>query len=464
MVFSSLEFLFWFLPFCLLTYAVAKKHVKNLVLLFFSVAFYAYGVQETPAYLLLITGSVALNYLFGCLIADCPRAKKLWLSLGLLWDFGCLFLFKYADFFIRTTNQIGHTAFASLRLVLPLGISFFTFQISSYLLDVYRGTMKPERSIVSLATYILLFPQLIAGPIVRFSDVKRELHIRSVQFQDFLDGSELFVIGLAKKVLLANQLSGLWRDLDAVGYESISTPAAWMGIVAYSLQIYFDFSGYSQMAIGLGRMFGFHFPTNFRHPYISCSMTEFWRRWHITLGAWFREYVYIPLGGNRKGKARTYLNLLVVWVMTGFWHGADWNFLLWGLLLYILLVIEKAGLGKFLEQHRLYGHLYMMLWIPLSWLVFAVSDLQQIGVYFLKLFGLGGDTLFAADYLSYLRTYWAFIAVGCLFSTRIPDVLYRKLKKTRASVLRYGLLICALSLSVYCMYQGMNDPFLYFRF
>lgn len=447
-----------------MTYAVTKKHTKNMVLLFFSVAFYAYGVQETPEYLLLMTASVLINWLLSGWIASFRRGRKFLLFLGLLWDFGCLFVFKYADFFIQNINRFAKKEIPLTNFVLPLGISFFTFQVASYLIDVYRRRVKPERSIICLATYILCFPQLIAGPIVRFSDIKKELHVRSVSARDFLDGMEIFIIGLAKKVLIANQLAGLWRDLDAIGYESVTTLAAWLGIVAYSLQLYFDFSGYSQMAIGLGRMFGFHFPANFKHPYVSCTMTEFWRRWHITLGTWFREYVYIPLGGNRCGKLRTYFNLLVVWMLTGFWHGADWNFLIWGFLLFLLIAIEKAGLGRFLEQHRLCGHLYMMFWIPMTWLVFAVTDLKQICVYIQKLFGLGSEPLFPTDYIGYFKIYGAFLGIGILFSTRLPEKIYRKLRKSHLGFVRYVFLAGLLALSGYCMYRGMNDPFLYFRF
>ncbi len=467
MVFSSFEFLFWFLPFCIIVYALSRKQSKNLVLLFFSIVFYAYGAMETPAYLWLILISVVINWLCGLFIGRKDKLRKMWLILGLSWDFGCLFVFKYTDFFLRNLNVLPFVHLPLTNLVLPLGISFFTFQIASYLIDVYRGTVQAETSLINVGTYILLFPQLIAGPIVRFSDIQKELHSRTVRRQEFLEGLQLFIIGLGRKVLLANMLGGLWSDLDAIGYESISTRAAWMGIAAYSMQLYFDFSGYSQMAIGMGLMFGFHFPQNFNHPYLSCTMTEFWRRWHMTLGRWFREYVYIPLGGNRKGKKRTYLNMLAVWTLTGFWHGADWNFIFWGMLLFCLIAVEKAGLGAFLNKHRFLGHLYMLFWIPMSWLLFAVSDLKEIGIYLSKLFGFGSPALMPTDYINYFGTYGKFLLIGLLFCTAAPQNLYRRLQKSKwqyAPAACTVLMILIFGASAFCIYKGLNDPFLYFRF
>ena len=465
MVFSSLHFLLWFLPFCVFVYMLARNRSKNLVLLFFSIVFYAYGATENPAYLYLILCSVVINWIIGILMDGRSPGRKYWLVLGLVWDFGCLFIFKYLDFFIRIFNYIPPVHLPLTNLVLPLGISFFTFQIASYLIDVYRREVKVEYSLVDLGTYILMFPQLIAGPIVRFSDVQKELHERETAWEDFIEGLQLFIIGLGRKVLLANQLSNLWKDLADVGYESVSTPAAWMGIAAYSMQLYFDFSGYSQMAIGMGRMFGFHFPQNFNHPYLSTTMTEFWRRWHMTLGTWFREYVYIPLGGNRRGKGRMYFNMLVVWTLTGFWHGADWNFILWGMLLFLLLSVEKSGLGKLLTEKRWLGHLYMLFWIPMSWLLFAISDMSQLSVYFRKLFGGGGETLMANDWVKYAGLYGKFLVIGLLFCIDIPEKLYRKAQKSRYAVyICTPLMLAVLAGAFYCIWMGMNDPFMYFRF
>ena len=465
MVFSSFDFLLWFLPFCVIVYLLARKQSKNLVLLFFSIVFYAYGAMDIPAYLYLILISVVVNWIVGMLIGRQDKLKKVWLALGLCWDFGCLFVFKYADFFIGNLNRIPFVNLPLTNLVLPLGISFFTFQIASYLIDVYRNQVDVEYSLVDLGTYILMFPQLIAGPIVRFSDVQKELHHRQTRTDEFWQGVQLFIIGLGRKVLLANQLGNLWDDLANVGYESVSTPAAWMGIAAYSMQLYFDFSGYSQMAIGMGLMFGFHFPQNFNHPYISTTMTEFWRRWHMTLGTWFKEYVYFPLGGNRKGKGRMYLNMFVVWTLTGFWHGADWNFILWGMLLFCLLSIEKAGLGKVLDKQKWLGHLYMLFWIPMSWLLFAISNMKDLGQYFLKLWGAGGETLIEKDYVNYFSVYGKFLLIGLVFCTPLPEMIYKKMQKSRYAVwICTPVMLAILYGAGYCIYMGMNDPFMYFRF
>ncbi len=465
MVFSSFEFLLWFMPFCIVVYMLARKRTKNLVLLFFSIVFYAYGAIETPAYLWLILGSVVINWIIGMLIGKRDYLQKTYLTIGLVWDFGCLFIFKYLDFFIKNLNHLPLINLPLTNLILPLGISFFTFQIASYLIDVYRGKVRVEYDLVDLGTYILMFPQLIAGPIVRFEDVQKELHNRTVRWDEFVEGVQIFIIGLGRKVLLANMLGGLWSDLDMAGYDAISTPAAWMGIAAYSMQLYFDFSGYSQMAIGMGKMFGFHFPQNFNHPYLSVTMTEFWRRWHMTLGTWFKEYVYFPLGGNRKGKKRMYFNMFVVWTLTGFWHGADWNFILWGMLLFVLMAIEKAGLGDWLNKHRAVGHLYMLFWIPMTWLLFAISNMKDIGMYAAKLFGLGGPGLMARDYAVYFGTYGKWLILGLIFCTALPENIYKKMQKSRnAAYLCIPVMLIILGCSCYCIYKGMNDPFLYFRF
>ena len=465
MVFSSTDFLLWFLPFCTVVYLLARKQSKNLVLLFFSIVFYAYGSMETPAYLYLILISVVVNWIVGMLIGREDRFKKLYLTIGLLWDFGCLFVFKYLDFFISNVNRIPGVHLPLSHLILPLGISFFTFQIASYLIDVYRGDVDVEYDLVDLGTYILMFPQLIAGPIVRFSDVQKQLHRRKVRKKMFLDGVQLFVIGLGKKVLIADRLGDLWRDLQDVGYDSISTKAAWMGIIAYSMELYFDFSGYSQMAIGMGKMFGFKFPQNFNHPYLSTTMTEFWRRWHMTLGSWFKEYVYFPLGGNRKGRGRMYFNMFVVWTLTGFWHGADWNFILWGMLLFVLLSLEKAFYGKFLTKHAVLGHLYMLFWIPMSWLLFAISNLKQLSVYFSKLYGYGEPALFKDDYVKYFGLYGKWLIIGLLFCTALPENIYKRLKRSQHPyAYTFPIIAVILGLAGYCIYQQMSDTFMYFRF
>ncbi|MGN0305087.1 MAG: MBOAT family O-acyltransferase, partial [Lachnospiraceae bacterium] len=356
--------------------------------------------------------SVVVNYVIARMLAQSRNkgVRKSWLITGLCYNFGCLFIFKYLNFLLENFNflnrQLGNGIQLKLtNLVLPIGISFYTFQISAYLIDVYRKKVKAETSLLNLGTYLCMFPQLIAGPIVTYSQVQKQLTRRKVSFSNVEEGMREFTLGLASKVLLANRVGGLWNQIVTIGFESISTPLAWLGVVAYSFQIYFDFYGYSLMAKGLGRIMGFSFPDNFRQPYLSKTMTEFWRRWHITLGSWFREYVYIPLGGNRK---HTYWNLLIVWLLTGLWHGASWNFLLWGMICFFLIALEKAGMEKVMERFPLLGHGYMLLVIPLFWLVFAVTDLGQMGLYFTRLFPFLGDksqAVFAGDFMKYIQIY-----------------------------------------------------------
>ena len=471
MVFSSIAFIMYFMPVFFLVYYILPASYKNAWLFLASLGFYYYGVRGNPGYLLLMIMSVVVNFAVGKLIAaqKTKRTRKAWLVVGIVYDLGWLILFKYLGFFIENLNALFGAVHIKLQLetwnlILPIGISFYTFQIISYLVDVYRRETKAEKSLISLGTYLCMFPQLIAGPIVNYHLIQEQLHNRKHSMEKVESGLKIFALGLAYKVLLANRVGHLWTEVTAIGYESISTPLAWMSIVAYSLQLYFDFYGYSLMAIGLGRMMGFDFSQNFNNPYMAVSMTDFWRRWHMTLGGWFREYVYIPLGGNRGGFAKTVRNMFVVWLLTGLWHGASWNFVLWGLLLFVLLFVEKAGLGKVLEQHKVLGHIYMILWIPLSWLVFVITDLSQLGIYLQKLFpffGSAGTVLFQGDYLKYGKTYGIYLVLGILFVTGIQEKLLKKNKNRLWEIL---LLLALFWASVYCMYLGMDDPFLYFRF
>ncbi len=465
MVFSSLEFLFVFLPVFLIGYSIAPPKYRNVVIVIGSLVFYGFGVADTPVYLLLMFLTIVLNFSLGRLMQLCRRDAKIFLISGIVFNFGWLIYFKYMDFFISNINAL----FPALSLpltnaLLPIGISFYTFQNVSYLVDVYKQKTGPETSLVRYGAYISMFPQLIAGPIVTYDSVAQQLRNRKHSLEMVNEGLRTFTIGLGSKVLLANQLGGLWKDIAMIGFESISTPLAWMGIAAYSLQLYFDFYGYSLMAIGLGQLMGFQFPRNFNHPYTAVTMTDFWRRWHITLGSWFREYVYIPLGGNRLGTAKTIRNLLIVWLLTGFWHGASWNFVLWGAVLFLILVLEKFCFGNFMEQHKCLGHLYMLLLIPLTWLIFAVTDLSSLVVYVQRLFPFLSEhaaAVFPEDYLKYFGIYGKFLLAGLLFSTRIPSLIYGKLKN---SLFMSILLLIVFYAAVYCMYQGMDDPFLYFRF
>jgi len=468
MVFSSFPFLIYFLPAFLLLYVLAPTAWKNGFVLAGSLIFYYYGVKDYPAYMLLILLSVVVNYIAARRAEGCRRIfwRKAWFALGMTWNIGSLFVFKYLDFVCENVNRllgcVGEGARLPLaHLVLPIGISFYTFQISSYLIDVYRKKIPAERSLLTLGTYLCMFPQLIAGPIVTYTQVREELRERKHSFANVEEGLREFTIGLSLKVLIANRVGGLWSQVGSIGYESISTPMAWLGIIAFTFQIYFDFYGYSLMAKGLGLLMGFHFPDNFRNPYLALSMTDFWRRWHMTLGSWFREYVYIPLGGNRRCQAR---NIFLVWMLTALWHGADWNYVLWGLYLFMLIGIEKCGFLKVLERKPVLGHLYMCLAIPMSWLLFAIPGISKIGVYLSRLFPFFGQTgaaVYGGDFLKYGRASALPLLAALLCCTGIPRRIYEKKKYTFLAALG---LVTLFWLCVYCIYQGLDDPFLYYQF
>lgn len=468
MVFSSFSFLLYFLPVVLLFYFLTPGKAKNLILFIASLFFYSYGVKDHPAYLLLLVFSIFLNHQIAKGIARTKQEsiKKVVLIIGLSYNFGLLFLFKYLDFFINqlnfVTNKIARQfLIPNVNLVLPIGISFYTFQISAYLIDVYRKEIKREPSLLNFGTYISMFPQLVAGPIVTYPDVQKDLNSRSITWSNIEEGMREFAAGLASKVLIANRIGGLWTQIGAIGYDSISTPLAWMGIFAFTYQIYFDFWGYSLMARGLGRMLGFDLPINFRYPYISRSVTEFWRRWHITLGNWFKNYVYIPLGGNRTHHIR---NLFVVWLLTGLWHGASWNYLLWAMLTFLLILVEKKGLLKLLEKSIWLSHFYMFLIIPLLWSVFAITDLGELAVYYTRLFPFAQGVeapVFKQDYVKYFELYRIPFILSMIFSTVLPVKIYRKWKYSRWMTF---ILVLIFWLCIYQIYKGMDDPFLYYQF
>lgn len=472
MVFSSLSFIFAFLPAFLALYYCVPSKSKNTLLFLGSLVFYSFG---DPFYLFLIFASTVLNYLFGLGIARYQRgrAERLFLFwIALLYNFGLLLFFKYANFFIENINLLLKTCgidwqFFTLNVSLPLGISFYTFQIVSYIIDVYRDKVKADKSFVSLGAYICMFPQLIAGPIVVYSDISDALRERKVSIENIDRGLKTFIVGLGYKVIIANRIGTLWNEICTIGFESISTPLAWLGAFAYSMQLYFDFWGYSVMAIGLGDMLGFSMPENFRYPYMARSVTEFWRRWHITLGAWFREYVYIPLGGNRKGALRTVFHLFVVWLLVGFWHGAAWNFVLWGLLIFVLLVIEKTIMLRFLNSKNIFAwllsHLYILLYIPVSWIVFAITDFSELRVYLLKMFPFFGGVQTAplTDFWRLLELYAPLLIVSVIFSVSYPEKLFEKVRDKALGIL---ILLVVFWYSVYLLAIGINNPFLYFRF
>ncbi len=410
--------------------------------------------------------SILVNFMLCVHMAREKRARQRKWLLGciLILDFGMLFLFKYYDFAAQNVNLLLHReAVPMLNLTLPLGISFYTFQIASYAADIYRRKMKHTGTLLEFATYVSMFPQLIAGPIVQYQEVSSELESRKTTLYSIEKGLEIFCFGLGAKVLLANKIWIFWNQIQGIGYANLSTPAAWMGAVAYSFHIYFDFWGYSLMAIGLGHMLGFHLPRNFESPYMVKSVTEFWRKWHMTLGRFFREYVYIPLGGNRKGNLRMLINMLIVWSLTGLWHGASWNFVLWGLGFFVLLSLEKFIYGKFLENSRIIGHIYIWILIPVTWVVFAIPDLEQLAVYLQQLAGIHRQpVLVSTDQLMrYVREYGRLFAACAFFSTGLPKRIYYGI---RGGIVVVALALAVFWMSVYELANGINNPFLYFRF
>lgn len=466
MVFSSTIFLCVYLPLVLLGYYICPKKGRNLFLLIVSLVFYAWG---EPKYVFLMIFSILVNYIFGRLMdkhRENKKRLKLMLVLSVVIDIGLLSVFKYTDFIITNVNAIFGSSFDLLNIALPIGISFYTFQAMSYTIDVYRDDVRVQKNLIDFGMYITMFPQLIAGPIVRYADVQDQLAERSVTTADFSEGVMRFVVGLGKKVLLANQMGAVWSDIYALGGD-VSALMAWTGAIAYTFQIYFDFSGYSDMAIGLGRMFGFKFPENFRYPYQSVSITDFWRRWHITLSTWFKEYLYIPLGGNRRGLARQALNLLIVWSLTGFWHGAGWNFVMWGLYYFVILFIEKLFLLKALDKlPKFFRHVYALLLIIIGWVIFASDDVSVLLPYLGSMFGANG-AIGGMDVYT-LLTKAVLLIICCIASTELPKKLFLSaagaMNEKAAFTLKSVLMIALLALSMILLIGDSYNPFLYFRF
>lgn len=466
MVFSSTIFLCVYLPLVLLGYYICPKKGRNLFLLIASLVFYAWG---EPKYVFLMIFSILVNYIFGRLM-DKNRGRqkrlKLMLVLSVVIDIGLLSVFKYTDFIITNVNAIFGANFDLLNIALPIGISFYTFQAMSYTIDVYRNDVRVQKNLIDFGMYITMFPQLIAGPIVRYADVQDQLADRSVTTADFSEGIMRFVVGLGKKVLLANQMGAVWSEIYALGGD-VSALMAWTGAIAYTFQIYFDFSGYSDMAIGLGRMFGFKFPENFRYPYQSVSITDFWRRWHITLSTWFKEYLYIPLGGNRRGLTRQALNLLIVWSLTGFWHGAGWNFVMWGLYYFVILFIEKLFLLKALDKlPKFFRHVYALLLIIIGWVIFASDDVSVLLPFLGSMFGANG-AIGGMDVYT-LLTKAALLVICCIASTELPKKLFLSaagaMNEKAAFTIKSVLTIALLALSMILLIGDSYNPFLYFRF
>jgi alginate O-acetyltransferase complex protein AlgI len=470
MVFSSLLFLFFFLPLTLIVYFISPRILKTTVLLLVSLVFYAWG---EPVYIGLMIFSAVIDYFHGFFIHKYRKSKplkaKLFLVSSLLINIGLLSFFKYADFLIDNINLLIGTEWLPLELPLPIGISFYTFQTMSYSIDVYRGRLLPQKNPISFAMYVSFFPQLIAGPIVRYEDMAEELNNkRRFNVAQFADGVKIFIIGLGKKVLLANNIGLLWSQIQSQDLNELTVMTAWLGIIAFAFQLYFDFSGYSDMAVGLGRMFGFNFPRNFYYPYISKSVTEFWRRWHITLGSWFRDYVYFPMGGSKKGKFITYRNLFMVWGLTGLWHGASWNFVLWGLYFGLIIAIEKAGWLKIIRKlHPIFQHGYLILCILIGWVLFVFED-YSVGLGYLKImFGFSNNSLWDAAFLYHFYTNFILLLLVVVGSTPVMEKIPHSVKDKQKIAIKLVLPLCyliILCLSTAYLVDESYNPFLYFRF
>ncbi len=476
MVFSSVIFLFRFLPIFLLLYFVTylwptARRMRNVILFLGSLFFYAWG---EPVYVLLLLFSTLSDYIHGRLIERFRGrgVAKVLLFSSVLINLAALGFFKYADFLLQTVNQLTGADIPLLNLPLPIGISFYTFQTMSYTIDVYRGNAKVQKSLLDFGVFVTLFPQLIAGPIVRYTDVQDDLSDHHAGIEDISCGIRRFITGLSKKVLLANNLGLLWEEVLATAPDGMNVLLSWLGILAYAFQIYFDFSGYSDMAIGLGAMMGFRFPENFRYPYISRSITEFWRRWHMTLGQWFRDYVYIPLGGNRKGPSRQLFNILIVWILTGIWHGASWNFLLWGLWFALFLMLEKLWLHKILARlPKVFGFLYTAVVVLFGWVIFAIEDVSKVFLYVRSMLGMSGAGLYDRNALFLVKECAVLLVIAVLASLPLGSCIAKRLSEGGngpAIALRRFLekLLPALLLlaSIAYIVDASYNPFLYFRF
>ncbi|WP_040328245.1 MBOAT family O-acyltransferase [Clostridium ihumii] len=468
MVFSSLIFLFIFLPITLLVYYIVPRKFKNLALLIFSLIFYAWG---EPVYIVIMLFSTVFDYTNGILISkyreDKNKARTI-LILSMVINLGILAFFKYYGFFIENINGIFNLSLTAKTLPLPVGISFYTFQTMSYTIDVYLNKVPVQKNIISFGAYVTMFPQLVAGPIVKYGEVAKQIDKRVETLDKFGEGAELFIVGLGKKVLLANNIGFLWTTIKAMPISDITVIGAWLGIIAFTFQIYFDFSGYSDMAIGLGKMLGFDFMQNFNYPYVSKSITEFWRRWHISLGSWFREYVYIPLGGNRVSTAKHLRNLFVVWFLTGLWHGASWNFIVWGLYFGVILVIEKNFLLKWLEKApKFIANIYTMILVIIGWVFFDVETLKGALDYIKVMFGFGNNPMIDSMTMYYLEANIGLIIVLIICSTSIPTKIIKFIKKKYTTAKLFVVPVIYTIILIVAVAYLVNEtynPFLYFRF
>ena len=480
MVFSTSIFIYLFLPITLIIYYLAPKKGKNLIILLSGLLFYSWG---EPIYVIVMLISTMIDYFAGLIMNHFEGRKvprRLCLIVSIVMNLGLLGIFKYSGFIAENINAIAGTQIIDINNMnffgieylpmnmLPIGISFFTFQSMSYTIDLYLGNVKVQKNPISFAAFVTLFPQIVAGPIVRYDDVAKELDDRSITIDLIYDGIIKFIIGLSKKVLIANSIGALWTSIKATDIANVSVVSSWLGILAFTFQIYFDFSGYSDMAIGLGKMMGFNFPKNFDYPYLSKSISEFWRRWHITLGAWFKSYVYIPLGGNRKGMARTIFNLAVTWFLTGVWHGASWNFILWGTLYGVVIILEKLFLGKLLDKiPDIFGHIYTMLLVILGWVLFDTADLPTAGAYIAKMFGFGGGTFIDSTAMYQIATYGITFIICIIGCTNLPKLAVEALKKKSAVLVNYVGIAVMTGMFIICaayLVDQTYNPFLYFNF
>lgn len=460
MVFSSAIFIFGFLPILFLFYFLCPKKLKNYVLLFFSLLFYAFGGLK---YLLIMALVVFADYIGALLISKYKRHKNCFLILTISINILVLIFYKYTNFFLTNINNLFNIDIPILDIIMPIGISFYTFQAMSYVIDVYKGEVKVQNNYFLLLLYVSLFPQLIAGPIVRYQTIEKEITKRNVSYDDISYGLERFILGLAKKLIIANQMGKL-ADIAFSG--NFSCTVSWLGAIAYMFQIYFDFSAYSDMAIGLGRIFGFHFLENFNFPYMAKSITDFWRRWHISLSTWFRDYIYIPLGGNRKGIKRQIINMSVVWLLTGFWHGASWNFIMWGLYYLIFLILEKFVLKNILKKTPdLLKHIYALLIILIGWVLFRVENMSQFFDIIKTMFSFDLNSTSLMEARIYLETYYVYFILAILFSTNVYYVICDKFKNKKVfEIIKYIFLIVLFVISIMFLAQSSYNPFIYFRF
>ncbi len=466
MVFSTPIFLFYYLVVVLLLYYIIPARWRNGLLFGVSLLFYYWGEQK---YTLLILLSTAIDYTHGLLVERCrgrgnDLGARLAVASSVCLNLGILFFFKYWDFAAASLRAAGIDILPELGLALPIGISFYTFQTMSYTIDIYRGEAKAQKNIISFGSYVAMFPQLIAGPIIRYKDVDSQLRSRTCSVALFASGVKRFLVGLCKKLLLANNIGMLWESVNAMPLSGLTVGGAWLGAVAFGFQIYFDFSGYSDMAVGLGRMLGFAFPENFRYPYTAVSITDFWRRWHISLSTWFREYLYIPLGGNRGSRGKTLRNLLIVWAATGLWHGASWNYLLWGLYFWALLLLEKCFLTKALKRHPIAGRCYTLILVCIGWVIFAQEDFSQMAGYLRALFGLNGAPAWDGATGYYLRSYLPLLLASAAASTPLFAERYQALPEKALFATDVVLVLAALVFGTAYLVAGTYNPFLYFRF